>query len=76
MCVRRSAAQIIREINEPEEKLPTKCIMRSKADVSDALRDAGIDPDEAHNFCFTLGQLIVIVLRLTFGGQGPRFSGA
>ena len=53
-----------------------KCILRSKADVSEAFRNVRIDPDEAHNLCYTVGELMVIDFRLTFGWSGsPVFWG-
>ena len=48
----------------------------SKADVSDAFRNVRIDPHQAHNFCYTVGDLVVIDFRLTFGWSGsPGFWG-
>ena len=41
-----------------------------KADLFDALRNVRVDPDQAHNFN-TVGDLVVIDLRLTFGWSGP-----
>ena len=35
-----------------------------------------VHPDEAHNFCYTGGELAVIYFRLTFGRSGsPGFWG-
>ena len=46
----------------------------SKADVSDALRNVGVDPDKAHNFCYTVGDLVMIGFGLTFAWSGsPEF---
>ena len=48
----------------------------SKADVSDAFRNVPVDPDQAHNFWYTVGDLVVINFRLTFGWSGsPGFWG-
>ena len=45
-------------------------------DVNDAYRNVRIDPDQAHNFCYTIVDLIVIDFRLTFGWTGsPGFFG-
>ena len=41
----------------------------SKADASDAFRNVRVDPDQAHNFCYIVGDL-VIDFRLTFGWSG------
>ena len=46
----------------------------SKADVSDAFRDVGVDPDKAHKFCCTVGDLVMIGFRLTFGWSGSPGS--
>ena len=48
----------------------------SKADASDAFRNVRVDPDQAHNFCYTVGDLVVIDVRLTFGWSGsPGYWG-
>ena len=49
----------------------------SKADVFDNFRIVQVDPDEAHNFCVTVGELVVIDFRLTFIGWSgsPGFWG-
>ena len=48
----------------------------SKADMPDAFRNVPVDPDQAHNFWYTVGDLVVINFRLTFGWSGsPRFLG-
>ena len=44
--------------------------------MSDAFRNVRIDPDEAHQFCYTVGELVVIDFRPTFGWSGsPGFWG-
>ena len=51
-------------------------ILMSKADMPDAFRNARVDPDQAHNSCYTVGDLVVIDFRLTFGWSGsPGFWG-
>ena len=58
------------------KKFLNKRILMSKADVSDAFRNVQVDPDQAHNFCYLEGDLIVTDSRLTFGWSGsPRFWG-
>lgn len=42
------------------QKYPVKCILMSKADVSDAFRNVRVNPDQAHNFWYTVGGLVVI----------------
>ena len=45
-----------------------------KADVSDAFRDVRVDPKKAHNFCYTVGEFVVIDFRLAFEWSGsPGF---
>ena len=39
-------------------------------DVYDAYRNVRIDPNQAHNVCYTVGDLVVIDFRLTFGWTG------
>lgn len=39
-------------------------------DVNDAYRNVRVDPDQAHNFCYAVDDLIVIDFRLTFGWTG------
>ena len=68
--------KLLAELVSLRIKFPTKRILMSKADVSDAFRNVRIDPDEAHNFCYMVGELIVIDFRLTFGWSGsPGFWG-
>ena len=48
----------------------------SKADVSDAFRNVRVDSGEARDFCYTVGEIIVIDFRLTFGWfESPGFWG-
>ena len=49
------------------KKFPEQRILMSKADVSDAFRNARVDPDKVHNFCYTVRELVVVDFRLTFG---------
>ena len=41
-----------------------------KADVSDAFRNVRVDPDKAHSFLSTVGDLVVINSRLAFEWSG------
>ena len=48
----------------------------SKVDVSDAFRNVRVDPDQAHDFCHTVGDLVGIDVRLTFGwSASPGYLG-
>ena len=49
--------------------------MKSKAGVLDAFRNVRLDSHQAHNFCYTVGDLVVITFRLTFGWSGPQHWG-
>ena len=39
-------------------------------DVNEAYRNVKIGPNQAHNFCYTVGDLVFIDFRLTFGWTG------
>ena len=68
--------KFLAELVNLRKKYLIKRILMSKADVSDAFRNVRIDPDEAHQFCYTVGELVVIDFRPTFGWSGsPRFWG-
>ena len=46
----------------------------STDDVSDVFRNARVDTDKAHNFCNTVGELVVTDCSLSFGWSGsPGF---
>ena len=64
------------ELMTLRKKFPVERIPMSKADVSDSFRNVWVDPDQAHNVCYTVGRLVVIEFRLTFGWSGsPGFWG-
>ena len=46
---------------------PKLCLFMATTDVNDAYRNVRIDPNQVHNFCYTVGNLVVIDFRLTFG---------
>ena len=46
---------------------PKLRLLMATTDVNDAYRNVRIDPNQAHNFCYTVGDLVVIDFRLTFG---------
>ena len=39
-------------------------------DVNDSYRNVRIDPNQARNVCYTVGDLVIIDFRLTFGWTG------
>ena len=49
---------------------PKLRLLVATTDVNDAYRNVRIDPNQAHNFCFTVGDLVVIDFRLMFGWTG------
>ena len=54
-------------ISEPEGRKPQLRSLMATTDVNDTYRYVRIDPNQAHNFCYTVGDLVVIDFRLTFG---------
>ena len=76
-CLRAVALpKFLSEIVRLRQKYPEKRILMSKAHVSDAFRNVRVDPEQAHNLCYTVGDLVVIDFRHTFGVVGvPRFIG-
>ena len=46
---------------------PKLRLLMATTDVNDAYRNVRIDPNQAHNFCYTVGDLVAIDFRLTFG---------
>ena len=51
-------------------KNPKLRLRMATTDVNDAYRNVRIDPNQAHNFCYTVGDLVVRDFRLTFGWTG------
>ena len=52
------------------KKFPEKRILMSNIGVSDAFRNVRVDLDEVHNFCYTVGELVVTDFHLTFEWSG------
>ena len=72
MPVRRSAAQVPRQLATLRKKIREPILM-SEADVSDASRNAS-RPGQSPQFCYTVGELVLVDFRLTFGWSGsPGF---
>ena len=58
------------------KKLSENRILMSKVDLSDAFRNVRVDLDKAHNFCYTVRELVEIDFCLTFGwSRSPGFWG-
>ena len=49
---------------------PKLRLLMATTDVNDTYRNVRVDPDQAHNFCYVVDDLIVIDFRLTFGWTG------
>ena len=49
--------KVISEIVGLRQKCPTRRVLMSKADVSDAFQSVRIGPNEAHSFCYTVGEM-------------------
>lgn len=66
--------KFLAELASLRKTYPTERILMSKAGVSDAFWNVTRDPDEVHHFCYTVGELVIIDFRLTFGWSGcPGF---
>ena len=61
---------MLEELVSLRQKYPAERILMSKADASDAFRNVRVDPDKAHNFCYTAWDLVVIDFTLMFGWSG------
>ena len=69
MCV-PPLPKLLDELVTLKTKFPVQRISMREADVSDAFMKVRVDPDQAHNICYTVGDLVVIDFRLTFGWPG------
>ena len=45
-------------------------LLMATTNVNDAYRNVRIDPNQVHDFCYTVGDLVLIDFRLTFGWTG------
>jgi len=62
--------KLLAELTGLRVKFPSKRILLSKADVSDAFRNVRVDAEQAKKFCYVLDELLVADFRLTFGWAG------
>ena len=62
--------QFLTELVSLRATHPKLRILMATTDVNDAYRNVRVDPDQAHNFCYVVDNLIVIDFRLTFGWTG------
>ena len=51
----RALPKFLDDVVTLRKKFPVEKILTSKADVSDAFRNVRVDPDRAHNICYTVG---------------------
>ena len=71
-CLRATAlSNVLEDLVSLRNTYLTERILMSKADVSDASRNVRLDPDQTHKLCYTVGDLVVIDVRLTIGWSGP-----
>ena len=75
MPARRNAAQVFQdELVTVRNNFPENRILMRKVNVSGAFRKVRVDQDKAYIFCYTVGELVVINFRSTFGWSGsPGF---
>ena len=68
--------ELLTELVSLRAENPKLRLLMATTDVNDAYRNVRIDPKQARNFCYTVGDLVVIDFRLTFGWTGsPGNSG-
>ena len=58
MCA-EALPNFLTELISLRRKYPDQRILVSKTDVSDAFRNVRVDPDEANNFCYTVGLSLI-----------------
>ena len=59
-CTHTPCPSILDALVALRNKFPVEGILMSKTDVADAFRNVRIEPDQAHNFRYTVGDLVVI----------------
>ena len=55
LCARQPFQTFLTEIVSLRQKYLVERILMNKADVSDGFRNVRVDPDQAHNFCYSIG---------------------
>ena len=66
----KALPEFLTELVSLRAENPKLRILMATTDVNDAYRNVRIDPNQAHNICYTVGDLVVIDFRLTFGWTG------
>lgn len=77
MPVRSGVDQISRRTLDTQKKVPGKENSDEHSRCFRGFLDVPVDPNESHNFCYTVGQLVVVDFRSTFmWSKSPGFWGA
>ena len=63
-------SEFLTELVSLRAENPKLRLLMATTDVNNAYRNVRIDKNQAHNFCYTVGDLIVIDCRLTSGWTG------
>ena len=66
LCV-EALPEFLIELVSLRAENPKPRLLMATTDVNDTYRDVRIDPNQAHSVCYTVGDLVVIDFRLTFG---------
>ena len=62
--------EFLKELVSLRAENPKLRLLMATTDVNDSYRNVRIDPNQAHNFCYTVGDLVVMDFRLPFGWAG------
>ena len=62
--------EFLKELGSLRAENPQLRLLMATTNVNDTYRKVRIDPNQAHNICYTVGDLAVIDFRLTFGWTG------
>ena len=60
-------SKFLTELVSLKAENPKLRLLMATTDVNDAYHNVIIDPNQAYNFCYTVGDLVVIDFKLTFG---------
>ena len=62
--------EVLTELMSLRAANPMLRLLMATTDVNDAYRNVRIDPNQAHNFCYTVVDLVVVDFSRTFGWTG------
>ena len=66
----KALPEFLKELVSLRAENPKLRLLMATINVNDVYRNVRIDPNQAHSFCYTVGDLVVIDFRLTFGWTG------